>query len=129
MPSIEKVEPRILEREWGEEIIVTDTPLYLGKILKMHAGTAGGLQTHRLKTETFYLHSGKAIVTTDFGDGHLTEIEMVPGECCHIPAGAVHKVTAVTDCLFSEWSTPHYNDRVRMESRYGLKEDGGLPTT
>lgn len=129
MPTIEKVEPQILAREWGEEIIVTNTPLYLGKILKMKAGTAGGLQAHRAKVETFYLHSGQAVVTTDFGDGILAELQMVPGECYHIPAGAVHKVTALTDCVFSEWSTPHFNDRVRMEETYGLKESGGLPTT
>lgn len=129
MPTIEKVEPHILTRDWGEEIIVTNTPLYLGKILKMRAGTAGGLQVHRQKVETFYLHSGIAIVTTDFGDGILAELQMEPGEAYHIPAGAVHKVTALTDCVFSEWSTPHVNDRVRMESIYGLPEAGGLPTT
>lgn len=117
------------ERVWGREILVARTDAYTGKVILMRAGAAGGLQYHRTKIETFYLHSGKAIVTTDKGDGVLVSVEMLPGESYHIPAGAVHKVTAVEDCVFFECSTPVFDDRVRVEERYGLKQDGGLPTT
>jgi mannose-6-phosphate isomerase-like protein (cupin superfamily) len=130
MPTIEKREIReVGPREWGSEVLIALTPQYMGKVLYMKAGTAGGLQYHREKVETFYLHSGEAIVTTDRGDGILTAIRMVPGEAYHIPAGAVHKVTAVTACVFFEVSTPVFDDRVRCEETYGLKADGGLPTT
>ena len=94
----------------------------------MKAGTKGGLQFHREKDEAFYLFGGEAIVRTDNGNG-LEEIRMLSGEGYHIPAGAIHQVEAVTDCLLIEWSTAHYDDRVHVESRYGLAEAGGLPTT
>lgn len=116
-------------RNWGREVLIAKTPQYLGKVLYMNAGCAGGLQYHREKVETFFLHSGRAIVTTDKGDGILTDLVMEPGESYHIPAGAVHKVTALEDCVFFECSTPVFDDRVRVEARYGLRQIDGLPTT
>jgi mannose-6-phosphate isomerase-like protein (cupin superfamily) len=130
MPTIEKFDVRdVGERSWGREILLSQTPHYISKLLLMRAGTAGGLQAHRVKDETFYLHSGKALVTTDFGDGVLTELEMHEGESYHIPPGAVHRVHALTDCVFFEASTPHFDDRVRLEGKYNLPDSGGLPTT
>lgn len=128
MPTIERFEPRILVRDWGQEIIVAETPQYLGKVLKMKAGTKGGLQYHVEKVETFYLHEGAAIVR--YGkDNHLVQASMISGQSVHVPAGAVHQVEALTDCVFFEASTPHYDDRVRVEERYGMVQEGGLPTT
>lgn len=130
MPTIEKFPIRdVGARSWGREVLIAETPQYIGKVLYMNAGYAGGLQFHREKIETFYLHSGRALVTTDKGDGILTSWEMQPGESYHIPVGAVHKVEALEDCVFFECSTPVFDDRVRVEERYGLKSDGGLPTT
>lgn len=130
MPNIEKVcVCDVGPREWGREILVARTEQYIGKVLHMKAGHAGGLQYHRQKIETFHLFSGKALVTTDFGDGILVEIVMVPGESYHIPAGAIHKVTAIQDCVLFECSTPVFDDRVHVEARYNLPEAGGLPTT
>lgn len=130
MPTIEKFDVHdIGARSWGREIVIAHTPQYVGKVLYMNAGYAGGLQFHRVKIETFFLFSGRALVTTDKGDGMLMSWEMEPGESVHVPAGAVHKVEALEDCVFFEVSTPHFDDRVRCESRYGLKQEGGLPTT
>lgn len=125
---IEVYEPRVLTREWGEEIFVAETPHYLGKVLKMKAGTKGGLQYHVEKDETFYLVSGSAWVRTD-QNGHVVSTLMEAGESYHVPPKAVHQVEAITDCVFFEASTPHYDDRVRVEAMYGLPADGGLPTT
>jgi mannose-6-phosphate isomerase len=127
--KIEPYSPRVLQREWGIELFIAETPQYLGKVLKMKPGTAGGLQYHTEKDETFFLYSGRAIVRSDDGRGNLLVTMMLPGESFHIPAGAVHQVEAVDECLFFEASTPHYDDRVRMEGHYGMKQDGGLPTT
>ena len=140
MPFIERYTPKTLDREWGTETFIAETPHYLGKILKMRAGTQGGLQYHVEKDETFHLVSGQAIVEHELlaeamelgcpkGELALTHITMAAGESYHIPPGTVHRVTAVTDCLFVETSTPHYDDRVHVEHLYGLPETGGLPTT
>lgn len=130
LPQIEVQIPRDMgARTWGEELLIIDTPHYLGKLLLMRAGCAGGLQTHREKDEAAYLLAGSAWVTTDGGDGTLTRYQMHAGTAIHIPPGAVHQVEAITDCQFFECSTPHFNDRIRMETAYGLPETGGLPTT
>lgn len=128
--TIEPFHPYVLARDWGEEVVIASTPQYLGKVLRMRAGRKGGLQRHVEKDETFYLWSGVAIVRSDRGDGLLIEREMKTGESYHIPAGAPHQVEACLDCVFFEVSTPHFDDRVRMEADYGLDEaHQGLPTT
>lgn len=128
MPPIEVFTPQSLTRDWGEELIVASTPQYLGKVLRMNAGTKGGLQYHVDKDETFHLLIGKAKVRFDDGSG-LKTIDMHAGESYHIPPGAVHQVEAVTYCVFVEASTPHFDDRVRVEECYGESSTGGLPTT
>jgi len=117
-------------RDWGKEILVAHSKgKYTGKVLTMKAGAKGGLQKHRVKDETGYLVSGELLVRFDNGDGKLTEVKMVAGQSVYIPAGAVHQEEAITDCVIFEVSTPVFDDRVRMEEAYGLKIEGGLPTT
>ena len=117
-------------RDWGREILVAHASgLYTGKILEMRAGAKGGLQKHHLKNECGYVVSGTLIFRYDDGDGTIREKTLGPGDCVHIPPGAVHQEEAVTDCVIFEVSTPHFNDRVRMESHYGLEPGGGLPST
>ena len=129
-PSIELRAPiQVGKREWGHELLIAQTERYIGKVLVMREGSAGGLQFHREKVETFYLAGGRAFVDYDAGDGKLTRILMYPGMSVHVPAGAPHRVTAITECTFFEVSTPHFNDRVRVEAEYGEPETGGLPTT
>lgn len=129
---IEPVSFQTLPRVWGTETIIAETPHYLGKLLKYEAGKAGGLQYHTEKDETFYLVSGRAYVDWDDGTGQLHRTTMIAGEAYRIPPGAVHRVEAITDCTMFEVSTPHYDDRVRMEDHYGVPHIGasfGLPTT
>ena len=44
---------------------------------------------------------------------------MVPGECLTIAPGDVHRVTALEDSVILEVSTPHLDDVIRLEDRYG----------
>lgn len=129
-PRIELFAPySVGPRLWGDEIIVAQTDAYIGKILNMRAGKAGNLQAHTRKIETFFLFSGSAYVDYDKGDGKLTRMVMSAGMSVHVPVGAPHRVTAITDCTFFETSTPVFNDRVRLEAEYGEPEVDGLPTT
>lgn len=129
-PSVEFPASRDLgARDWGTETLLIETPDYIGKALFMRAGTAGGLQYHRKKIETFLLTDGQAVVDYDDGTGVLVSRDLEKGDVVHVPAGAPHRVRAITDCLFFEWSTPVFNDRVRVEADYGEPEAGGLPTT
>jgi len=117
------------ERTWGTELLVIDTPQYIGKVMHMRAGCAGGLQKHVEKDEASFLVSGDAWVYTDTGDGTLRRFKWTAGSAIHIPPGSVHKVEAITDCVIFEASTPHFNDRIRLEEQYGRTDTSGLPTT
>jgi len=132
MKPIEAVTPRVVQRPWGTETFLVETPDYLGKLLYYEAGKAGGLQMHVEKDEAFHLVSGEAWVDSDDGTGTLIRQKMTPGMTFHIPNGAPHRFEAVVDCFVFEVSTPHYEDRVRLEEHYGVDVIGdgpGLPTT
>ena len=129
-PQIRLVEPRDLgPREWGTEELIAQGDGYIGKRLSMKAGSAGGLQYHERKEETFLLVEGKALVEYDDGLGGLASIYLLPGMTVHVPKGAPHRVTALTDAVFYEWSNAVFNDRVRVEREYNEPETGGLPTS
>lgn len=132
MPSepITPYVPKTLYRDWGTETFLCETPDYLVKKLVMKKGTKGGLQRHIEKRESFFLMEGEAWVESDDGTGKIVGKYMYEGETYDIPAGATHRVEALTDCIFIEGSTPHYDDRYHCEAEYGMDEEtGGLPST
>jgi mannose-6-phosphate isomerase-like protein (cupin superfamily) len=114
-PVIEEFTPRELgPKPWGRELLVAHTKDYIGKCLWMRAGTAGPLQYHEKKDETFFLFSGEAFVWFHDAEGTMRGHRMMSGESIHVPPGAVHKVEAIDDCVFFESSTPVFDDRVAV---------------
>ena len=117
-------------RDWGREVVLgVVSGAFSLKRLEMRAGTRGGLQFHRCKHEVAVLISGTMIVRHVAPSGELTEREVSAGEVVHFAPGVVHQEIAVTDCVLIEASTPHFNDRVRVESEFGEADGKGLPTT
>lgn len=124
-PQAESVGPR----EWGEEILLVLSPgNYTMKKLIIKAGKKGGLQYHRHKDEASYVVSGEMIIRYEV-QGCLKEKKVGAGDWVHFPAGCVHQEEAITDVIRIEVSTPHFNDRVRVESEFGITDATGLPTT
>lgn len=118
------------KRAWGTEKLLALIPKKISlKKLFIKKGQKGGLQFHRKKNECGVIVSGKLKIKYDNGNGKLCEKILSTGETFHFPPGCVHQEEALTDCEIIEASTPHFNDRVRVEERYGLKNDGGLPST
>lgn len=125
------IEKKRLERSWGVENILTDSDKYLGKINVYKAGKAGGLQMHKDKDETFHIISGEGFLDYDEGHG-LKRTRIYPGDTIHIPPGAVHRIEAITQIFGVEFSTCHYDDRIRVEEDYNVSVIGdeyGLPST
>jgi mannose-6-phosphate isomerase len=117
-------------RDWGEEILlVLASGKYTMKKLIIHAGKKGGLQYHRKKDEAGYIISGRMLLRYQDENHRLAEREVGPGEWFHFPPGSIHQEEAITDVVLIEVSTTHFNDRVRMESKFGINEYSGLPTT
>ena len=118
------------ERPWGTEDLLAVVPKKFSvKIMNVRAGNKGGLQYHRLKDEVAVLISGEMVIRFDLGDGLIRERVIRTGDVAHFPPGLVHQEEAITDCVIIEASTPHFNDRVRMEESYSLGSPVGLPTT
>jgi mannose-6-phosphate isomerase-like protein (cupin superfamily) len=117
-------------RTWGNEILLALVPgKYTVKRLEVRAGEKGGLQYHHLKDEVGVMISGEMIVRIDNGSGKLIDRIVGPGDVMHFSPGLVHQTEAMTDVVYIEASTPHFNDRVRVETDYGLELEEGLPST
>ena len=118
------------ERDWGsEELLVLISKVLSLKLIKYKKGSKGGLQYHHKKNECGFITKGKLKVKFDLGNGILRHKILKKGDRFHFPPGLVHQEIALTDCEIIEASTPHFNDRVRVEKKYGQQIDGGLPST
>jgi mannose-6-phosphate isomerase len=118
------------ERPWGtEDLLALVSKQFSVKRLKIKAGNKGGLQYHRFKDEVAIMISGQMLIRYDLGDKILKEKIVNAGEVVHFPPGLVHQEEAITDCEIIEASSPHFNDRVRVETNYGFGSPQGLPTT
>ena len=117
-------------RPWGtEDLLALVTRQFSVKRLFIKKGSKGGLQYHRLKDEVAVLISGQMLIRYDLGDGVLREKVIGPGQTAHFQPGLVHQEEALTDCEIIEASSPHFNDRVRVEEEYGFGSPQGLPST
>jgi len=117
-------------REWGEEtLLVLSSGKYTMKKLYIKAGKYGGLQYHRQKDEASYIVSGRMILRYENEQGILVDKEVGPGDWFHFPNGCIHQEIAITDVLRIEVSTPHFNDRVRVEDMFGISDSVGLKST
>ena len=122
---IEPFVPQTQTKTWGHEVLVAHTAQYTGKVLYRYAAEPwhrAGLQWHRTKDETFYLHEGCVIVYWVDADGMLRQRRMVGGQSFHVPPGAIHSVQTVTDSVMFEASTPVFDDRVNVEADYDITQ-------
>ena len=111
---------RTVPKPWGHETIWAHTDVYVGKILHIKAGHALSLQYHNLKDETIHLLAGEMIYRVKI-ENQLLDVGLKAGESYRNVPGTIHQMEAVTDCDVLEVSTPHLDDVVRLEDRYGRK--------
>jgi mannose-6-phosphate isomerase len=115
-----RVSPRRVEKPWGWELVWAETEAYVGKLLFIRSGEALSLQYHRVKDEAWLVREGLARVELGVADQDgLETVEIREGDALHYPPGTLHRVTALEDTLIVEVSTPHLDDVVRIEDRYG----------
>ena len=116
--------PEHVPKPWGHETIWAHTDSYVGKILHIKANQALSVQYHNVKDETVYLLSGELIYRVWEGTGdnkQPRDVGLKIGEAFRITPGTIHQMEAITDCDILEVSTPHLDDVVRLEDRYGRK--------
>lgn len=128
-PKFPKVKD-VGKRPWGREQLLALIPKKISlKLLKIKKGKKGGLQFHHKKDECGIIIKGKLLIRYDDGYGKLKSKILKKGQSFHFPPGAIHQEQALTSCHIIEASTPHFNDRVRVERKYGIKLIKGLPST
>ncbi len=112
-----------VDKPWGhEEIVAVSEGRYAAKTLHINAGESLSLQYHRTKHETVAVLSGRLVLEVGHLDRDLERLELGPGESFDVPAGLVHRMTALDDAVLVEASTadPGWRDDVvRLEDRYG----------
>ena len=113
------VTPRRVEKPWGWELVWAETEAYVGKLLFVKAGQALSLQYHEVKDEAWLVQEGRASLELGQVGEPLEAFEIGQGDAFHYRPGTVHRVTAIEDLLVVEVSTPHLDDVVRLEDRYG----------
>ena len=111
--------PRRVEKPWGYQLIWAETSDYVGKILHVKAGEALSLQYHEIKDETLYLLSGRMLFQAGPSVDALVDYQMQAGERVRVTAGTIHRMIAQTDVDILEASTPHLDDVIRLDDRYG----------
>jgi mannose-6-phosphate isomerase len=122
-PQAEVYQAPRQDKPWGHEIIFAAMDgRYAGKIINVTAGHSLSLQYHLSKDETISVLSGAALIEFGPAADALTSQHFGPGDTIHLPPGAVHRITAITDLTFAEASTagPGWReDVVRLEDKYG----------
>jgi mannose-6-phosphate isomerase len=115
-------------KPWGHETIWARTDAYAGKILHIKAGHSLSVQYHNVKDETIYLLSGRLIyrIWPQGKEGAPADVNLQLGQAYRITPHTIHQMEAVTDCDVLEVSTPHLDDVVRLQDRYG-REGTSLP--
>jgi mannose-6-phosphate isomerase len=113
-------EPQRIEKPWGWELLWAQSETYVGKLLFVRAGQALSLQFHNVKDESWYVYEGRAQLEMGAPGNATPSSEVVGrGAAFRIRPGTVHRVAALDDTLILEVSTPHLDDIVRLEDRYG----------
>lgn len=132
-----------VEKIWGYEDHIANSPLYCGKKLFIEKGKNLSLHFHLLKTEHFYCAAGTALVRY-YDDVSLDEdmkswyhfhnlvnlcsqiktLVLKTGDSLYIPTGRRHTIKALAeDVEIFEFSTQHFDsDSIRVIS--GLDEVG-----
>jgi quercetin dioxygenase-like cupin family protein len=98
-----------VKKGWGSELWLANGELYCGKILRFDQGKKCSLHYHKLKTETFYLHTGRLkLRIMDTPESEIEELVLEAGECMDIRPGLVHQMEALEPSELFEFSTEHF---------------------
>lgn len=120
-----KTTPRRVDKPWGYELIWAETDLYVGKILHVNAGEALSVQMHEMKDETLHLLTGEIRLETGESPDALQDVCLGAGESFRVRPGTIHRIVAISDADVLEASTPHLDDVVRFQDRYGRVAESG----
>ena len=112
------VEPRRVDKPWGWELVWAETEAYVGKPLRA-GGRVAEPPVPRGQGRVVARARGPRAARARRVGRRGSRPRRSGRAGVPLPAGTVHRVTALEDTLVLEVSTPHLDDVVRLEDRYG----------
>lgn len=104
--------PKRVEKAWGREDWVHNSPMYCGKLLVIQPGGFSSYHYHELKHETWLVLEGQVTIQLD-GATHL----MDAGSTLELPPYTRHQFASHGGATIMEVSTQHVEtDSVRLSS-------------
>ena len=117
---------KFVPKGWGFEKIIVNNTLYCGKLLYVIKDMRGSIHYHKIKNESFYVHSGHVEVRY-YDDREALEaflnqngpnkvydlmekIILGPGDVFPVPVGRVHQLIGLQDSEVFEFSTEDFSD-------------------
>ena len=103
-----------VSKGWGYEEWLVNKDEYCGKLLFIKKNKKFSWHYHKLKDETFYIHTGKVQITYGFEDNirssRIDRAVLEPGDTFYIPVGMRHQVKGLLDTQMFEFSTMHFDE-------------------
>ena len=114
-----------VEKVWGEEVILINSPKYCGKLLIVDKNAISSYHYHKTKQETFFAIEGYVSLTVEGKEELLAPFTrpktIMPGE--------KHKFKGVSEAVILEVSTQHSDDDVvRLSESIKGGDDYGMDT-
>ena len=103
-----------VSKGWGYEDLLFNKDEYCGKLLFIKKNKKFSWHYHKLKDETFYIHTGKVQITYGFEDNirssRIDRAVLEPGDTFYVPVGMRHQVKGLLDTQMFEFSTMHFDE-------------------
>lgn len=103
-----------VSKGWGYEDWLVNKEEYCGKLLFIKKNKKFSWHYHKIKDETFYIHSGKVQIAYGFDDdihsSHIQRDILEAGDTFYVPVGMRHQVKGLLDSQMFEFSTTHFDD-------------------
>jgi len=112
------MKPKKITKPWGYELLIEKNKKYMFKKLFMKKGHRCSLQFHKIKIETIFIVSGNLKIFYGKNKNKLNCKIFKPLSTITINPKIIHRMQAVSDCLYLEASTPEITDVVRLSDDY-----------
>ena len=100
----------IVERPWGNFFQFTQNENTTVKLLHVKKGKSISYQYHDLRSEMWYVISGRVWVTKEVKDGILSHM-LKPGDTETIQIREKHKLEGLEDSIILEISRGHFDEK------------------
>ena len=107
-----------INKPWGYELLIEKNKKYMFKKLYMKKGHRCSLQFHKVKIETIFVVSGDLKIFYGKNKNKLNYKTFKPQNTITINPKIIHRMQAVSDCVYLEASSPEIKDVVRLSDDY-----------